>query len=365
MLPAIIARPGSSVPEFIEPPMPPLPEAGELLCRTLELGVCGTDREILQSLQPALPPDAPYLVLGHECLARVEQVGPEVSEFRPGDLVVPAVRRALGSQPYRVDMLALGEFVERGIYHEHGFSLPLWIDRPEHLFRVTDRIADVAVLAEPLAVAEKAINEACTVQRARLAPGIWTDDPPRVLITGMGPIGFAAVLAARARGWPVTMQGRDAADTFRARLATRFDLEYVQFPATSDAPPVEGPFDLVLECTGSDEVMLAAARSLAPRGVMVWLGSTRVPKSKTHNVERMMRDGIIRNHLHLGTVNSAPRDFLDALRHLEYWIDRRPEDLRRIITRRVAPQDSLWDYSHREPQGIKTVIEYAPRVAAD
>jgi threonine dehydrogenase-like Zn-dependent dehydrogenase len=361
MLPAIVARPGSSLPELIEPPMPPQPGPGEVLCRTLELGVCGTDREILQSLQPALPPDAPYLVLGHECLARVEQVGPDVSEYAPGDLVVPAVRRALGPRRIRVDMLALGEFVERGIFHEHGFSLPLWIDRPEHLFRVASRIADVAVLAEPLAVSEKAINEACTVQRARLAPDVWTDDPPRVLVTGMGPIGFAAVLAARARGWPVTMVGRDTPDTFRARLAARFEVHYLQFPATPDAASADGEFDLVLECTGSDEIMLAAARSLAPRGVMVWLGSTRLPKPKPHNVERMMRDGIIRNHLHLGTVNSAPRDFLDALRHLEYWIDRRPEDLRRIITRRVTPPDSLWDYSHREPQGIKTVIEYAPR----
>ena len=134
-------------------------------------------------------------ILGHECLAEIVLVGAKVTDYRPGDLVVPAVRRPLGNQSIRVDMLGLGEFVERGIFHEHGFSCPSWLDRPEHLFRVKRSIASVAVLAEPVAVAEKGINEALVIQQARLGASIWAASPPRVLVTGMGPIGFAAVLA--------------------------------------------------------------------------------------------------------------------------------------------------------------------------
>jgi threonine dehydrogenase-like Zn-dependent dehydrogenase len=260
-------------------------------------------------------------------------------------------------------MLALGEFVERGIFHEHGFSLPFWLDRPEHLFRVPTSIADVAVLAEPLAVAEKGINEALVIQEARLSSSIWSDPGPRVLVTGMGPIGFAAVLAARARGWQVTMVGREAAATFRARLAVEFGAAYrpLAEELQGSGTGATDPFDLILECTGGDQVMLDATRRLAPRGVMVWLGSTRLPRPKSLNVEQLMRDGIIRNHVHIGTVNSAPRDFLDALRHLGYWDEHQPEGLRRIITQRVSPADALWHYSNREPQGIKTVVQYAPR----
>lgn len=329
-----------------------------MLCRTLELGVCGTDREILHSLKPALPPGEDFLALGHECLAEIIATGSQVQEYRAGDLVVPAVRRPLGTQPFRVDMLALGEFVERGIFHEHGFSCPTWLDRPEHLFRVKPSIASVAVLAEPVAVAEKGINEALVIQQARLDARVWVDPPPRVLVTGMGPIGFAAVLAASARGWPVTMAGRDAPDTFRAQLVQAFDAHYRPLADEIPDDAGDGRYDLVLECTGSDQVMLSAARILAPRGVMVWLGSTRVPESKHHNVEQLMRDGIIRNHVHIGTVNSAPRDFVHALEHLEYWLARKPTDLQKVITRRVSPQEALWHYSHREPQGIKTIVEY-------
>jgi threonine dehydrogenase-like Zn-dependent dehydrogenase len=358
---AIAARIGSTEPQIVEVASPQEPGAGEVLCRTLELGICGTDREILHSANPWTPPGDDYLVLGHECLGRVEVVGKGVTEYRPGDLVVPAVRRAKPAMARRLDYLPLGAFTERGIWSEHGFSQPLWLDRPEHLYRVPAGIEDLAVFAEPLAVAEKGANEAHALQRARLGEACWSIDKPRVLVTGMGPIGFAAVIACVARGWPVTMYGRDPDDSFRARLVREFGAEYLpQERIQFDHENVEASgVDLVLECTGSDEVMLAASQLMRSCGIMVWLGSTRLPRSKSHNVEKLMRDGLIRNHLFVGSVNAAPRDFKDALAHLAQLKPRYSKPLAALITARVRLEDSLWHYEHRQPQGIKTVIEYA------
>src|SRR5438552_17683431 len=92
---AVAARTGSSQPEFVTAPEPGEPGTGEVLCRTLELGVCGTDREILLSMRPWTPPDATHLILGHEALARVESLGTGASGVAVGDLVVAVVRRAL------------------------------------------------------------------------------------------------------------------------------------------------------------------------------------------------------------------------------------------------------------------------------
>ena len=131
----------------------------------------------------------------------------------------------------------------------------------------------------------------------------------------------------------------------------RIDLE----PQDVEASGV----DLVLECTGSDEVMLAVCPLLRSCGIMVWLGSTRLPRPKSHNVEKLMRDGLIRNHLHVGCVNAAPRDFRDALAHLAQLKAKFNQQLSALITARVRLEDSLWHYEHRQPQGIKTVIEYA------
>lgn len=358
---AIAAHTGSTEPRIVEVAPPREPGPGEVLCRTLELGICGTDREILHSANPWTPPGDDFLVLGHECLARIEAVGSGVGEYKSGDLVVPAVRRAKPGQTRRLDYLPLGAFTERGIWSEHGFSQPTWLDRPEHLYRVPAGIEDLAVFAEPLAVAEKGINEAHSLQRARLGEACWTESKPRVLVTGMGPIGFAAVVACVARGWPVTMFGRDPDDSFRARLVQDFGAQYVaQERIELEPPDVEASgVDLVLECTGSDEVMLAVCPLLRSCGIMVWLGSTRLPRPKSHNVEKLMRDGLIRNHLHVGCVNAAPRDFKDALAHLAQLKSSYVKQLAALITARVRLEDSLWHYEHRQPQGIKTVIEYA------
>lgn len=361
---AIAARTGSIVPELVEIPVPQLPEpqpGGNVLCRTLELGVCGTDREILHSAAPWTPPGSPFLVLGHECLGRVEAVSDEGSDWNVGDLVVPAVRRSLPDETRRLDFLPLGRFTERGIWSEHGFSGPLWLDSPRHLFRVPPEIADVAVFTEPLAVAEKAVNEACLLQAARLGEDVWRNPGPSVLVTGMGPIGFAAVLACLARGWRVAMYGRDPVDSFRATLAGRFGVEYLPAAESCLEPPnvEQNGFDLVLECTGSDKVLVDATAALRSCGVMAWLGSTRVPRAAPLDVAKMMRQGVLRNHLHVGTVNAAPRDFRDAIAHLVQLKREYADELRALFTARVALHEALPHFERRQPQGVKTVIEYS------
>src|SRR4051812_227125 len=109
---AIAATTGSARPTMIEVVGPGDPQQGEVLCRTLELGVCGTDREILNPARPWTPEGEDRLILGHECLARIEAIGSGVSSFHPGDLVVPVVRRPLAGQRRRADLLPFGAFVE-------------------------------------------------------------------------------------------------------------------------------------------------------------------------------------------------------------------------------------------------------------
>ncbi|MBL9123004.1 MAG: alcohol dehydrogenase catalytic domain-containing protein [Planctomycetaceae bacterium] len=369
----IAAVHGSPQPRFVDHPAPRDPGPGEVLCQTLELGICGTDREILHAAEPILPQGDDYLVLGHECLARVEAIGPAPagSERAPladgstrplevGDLVVPLVRRAVEPRPERVDFLPFGTYRERGIVAAHGFSVPWWLDRPEYLFRVPRALAPWAVLTEPLAVAEKGINEALVLQQARLGPETWVQRPPRTLVTGPGPIGFAGVLAAVVRGWPTTLYGRDPADSSRAQLARDLGAAYLPASEANFQPDdlQASGYDLVLECTGSEGVLINAARATRASGVIVWLGSSRRPEPTANDLAYIVRDGLLRNHIHLGCVNAAPRDFVDALTHLDQLRQSMPGQLERLVTARVTPDESLWHYEHREPQGIKVVLVY-------
>lgn len=362
----VAATPGSAVPGWGEVPEPGPPPRGAVLCRTLELGICGTDREILESRAPQPPPGERFLVLGHECVAEVLDVGADAEGLAPGDLVVPVVRRAAPDQVTRVDLLPPGAYTERGIVAEHGFTLPLWHDEPRHLFRVDPGLRPFAVLTEPLAVAEKAINEALLLQRARFGAEAWTETAPRVLVTGLGPIAFAGALAALVRGWPTTLCGRDSPDTRRVAIALRLGAEYLpqdraffeRLSAQHEAARAEG-YDLLLECTGSDEVLVSAAAAMAPGAVLVWLGGSYRAPRRAHDLAGLMLDSVLRNHLHLGCVNAAPRDFRDALRHLDQWARRDAPALASLVTQRACPQEALPLFAERPRGSIKSVLDYA------
>jgi hypothetical protein len=67
----------------------------------------------------------------------------------------------------------------------------------------------------------------------------------------------------------------------------------------------------------------------------------------------------LRNNVHLGCVNAAPRDFADALSQLAWWQARDAASLAAVITKRIPPDDALWHFEHREPDGIKVVVVHA------
>jgi len=98
----------------------------ELLVECLQIGICGTDREILAGNYGAAPAGEERLILGHESLGRV-LAAPAGSSFQRGDLVVGIVRRpdpvpcaccAAGEW----DMCMNGQYTERGIRGAHGYA---------------------------------------------------------------------------------------------------------------------------------------------------------------------------------------------------------------------------------------------------
>ena len=72
------------------------PDGDGVLLRVLEVGVCGTDREIAEGLFGAAPSGSKQLVIGHESLAQVERDG---NGFANGDLVCATVRRSSATPP--------------------------------------------------------------------------------------------------------------------------------------------------------------------------------------------------------------------------------------------------------------------------
>src|SRR5918993_644056 len=157
--------------------------ASEVLLRTLEVGVCGTDREISEGVFGVAPDERDRLVLGHEFLGIVERDG---HGFARGDLVAATVRRACGHcaacSDGSPDACHTGDYAERGITRLDGFASDLATERPEHLVRVPTSLGWLGVLAEPASVCARAIRHACAV--AGRQP--WRTERAQVMIDTLG-----------------------------------------------------------------------------------------------------------------------------------------------------------------------------------
>ncbi len=68
--------PGERELRLIQQPVPTLQSPSDVKLRILEVGVCGTDREICAFEYGTPPEGSPHLVIGHESLGEVVEVGP-------------------------------------------------------------------------------------------------------------------------------------------------------------------------------------------------------------------------------------------------------------------------------------------------
>src|SRR5438874_8834013 len=192
--------------ELPTPSLEEIPNGRGVLARLLRCGVDGTDKEINAGEYGAAPDGCDLLTICHENYGRVEAIGPNVTELSPGDYVVATVRRrgtSIYDQIGTYDMTTDEVYYERGVSRRHGYLTEFYVDDPEYIVKVPAGLRDIAVIAEPLSVAEKGILQAFEIQR-RLK--VW--QPHKAAVLGTGTIGLLATLILRLRGIDVTAFGR-------------------------------------------------------------------------------------------------------------------------------------------------------------
>ncbi len=191
--------------EMPTPSVDEVPNGRGVLVKVLRVGVDGTDKEINAADYGNAPEGSDFLVIGHESFGRVEAVGPNVVEVKPGDYVVATVRRP-GSSIYDLigtnDMTTDDTYFERGINLRHGYMSEYYVDDAEFIVKIPQGLKEVGVLLEPTTVVEKGIAQAYEIQR-RLR--VWK--PKRAAVMGAGTIGLLATLVLRLKGLQVTTFG--------------------------------------------------------------------------------------------------------------------------------------------------------------
>jgi threonine dehydrogenase-like Zn-dependent dehydrogenase len=351
---------------IIQIPDARLDAADSVLIRPIEVGICGTDRELVRCQYGTPPQGLDYLVLGHEMLGEVVEVGSGVEGFRAGDLVVPTVRRPCPSPACvpcatdQSDMCFTGDFTERGIRGEGGYMTERIVERPTFLTRVPAELRSVAVLVEPLTLTEKALLELEQIQ-ARL-PWCCPDGGGyrgrTALVLGAGPIGFLAALALSDLGFRTHLVSRNDPDDPKVRVLDKFGVAYSSCKQNtpSEVAAKIGNVDVIFEGAGSSELAFEYLPALGINGIYLMTGVPGPGNHVTIDGDVLMRRLVLYNQVVLGVVNANAAAFGRAVARLGLFAEKYPEVLESLITAR-APLEKYGDYLTAKQRGeIKTVL---------
>ena len=367
---AIAVNPGRKEVGQVSHPLPQLTRSVEVKFRMLEVGICGTDREICRFDYGSPPNGFEHLVLGHEGLGEVSEVGDGVSTLRKGDLIVPMVRRPCpetNCQPCRAersDFCTTGNFVERGIKEMHGFMTEHVVDEEPFLCKVPESLRDVAVMMEPLSVAEKALEQIWKVQN-RL-PWMPAEQLERrdgrgkkAVIIGAGPIGILGAMAFKVAGFDTYVYSRSKKPNPKAEIVESFGVPYISALEVGPEQLAEriGNIDVVYEAIGTAVNSFDILSVLGQNGIFVFTGIPGFPKPHlTFDAELIMRNMVLKNQVAVGTVNASRQAFDWAIRDMSEFMKRWPDAVRSVITGRF-PLGHARDLLLGKATGIKNVLQ--------
>jgi glucose 1-dehydrogenase len=348
-LKALTLKPGTpNSAQMVEVPAP-APAHGSLLVKGLAVGICGTDREIIDGEYGEAPPGEQFLVLGHKSLGEVVEA-PAGSGFATGDLIVGIVRRpdpvpcahcAIGEW----DMCSNGLYRECGIKQQHGYASEEYRLDAQYAVAVDPGLGDFAVLLEPASVVAKACTHALHFLQ-------HTQVPPRTaLVTGAGPIGLLAALITTQSGLETYVVDLVEAGP-KPDLVKGLGANYHAGSASNlDISP-----ELVIECTGIGAVVRDAGIKAAPGAVIALTGISAAPGADI-DLNLLNKAMVLSNKLMFGSVNAARAHYEVAA---EVLARADPAWLGRVISRRV-PLEHWPEALERQTDDVKVVLEISAR----
>ena len=360
---AIAVRVGQKGAFLAEAEEPAEPTGNQVLLRSLYTGICGTDRGIINGLLSFARPEPgkDVLILGHEGLAQVVKVGEDVKSLKPGDMVVPMVRRP-GKCPEctigRQDNCQDGDFVEAGIRGKDGFMRERFIDEEKYLVKVRDKnLGKLAVLTEPLKNLVKAFEVYQTVSERHLkACPDGSYECKKVVVAGAGPIGILFTMLFSAHGFQVSLISRSDKGGVAYKISEAVGAEFVMADA-SKVPQEILSSDVFVDTTGLPEVAARGIGALKHNGVGILFGTTSGGSFSVTG--GFITEAVEKNITVIGTVDGAKQHYIEALNYLSMWKEMYGEALNLIITNEDKPEDSLEPLNGRGSGEIKRVIRWS------
>jgi L-iditol 2-dehydrogenase len=315
---------------FEERPVP-VPGPGQILLEVRSVGVCGSDKHFYFEGRASSSIVTGPVVLGHEFGGRIVALGPGVDQALLGKRVsVEPQMPCRTCRQCREGLYNLCPNVEFfGVPGTDGALQQYLIVPVENCFPIPDSVSDDAA-----AVVETISVSLWGGHRASIEPG------HAVLVTGAGPIGLFAVQVARVRG-----AGRIVA--VEPQASRRAWAEKLGAEVYESLGQVQGVFDVLMECTGAEQVRSEAPMLVVPGGkaALIGVGLQYAPVPMPAVLEREVTVvGVMRYRFTWpGVISSIAKG--------NFVVDD-------LVTRRVPFKDAIsaWTAKEHFATEVKTII---------
>ncbi|MCV2457774.1 glutathione-dependent formaldehyde dehydrogenase [Streptomyces sp. ICN988] len=187
-----------------EVPEPTIKDPYDAIVRITTSALCGTDLHFVRGTMPGMQEGR---ILGHEAVGVVEEVGPGVRNFRPGDRVVVPSTVACGTCSY----CRAGYYAQCDNANPQGrLAGTVFFGGPEAaggLDGLQAEFARVPFAHVGLVPLPDTVDDAQAILLSDIYPTSWfgarladVGDGDTVAVVGAGPVGQAAVACARLQG---------------------------------------------------------------------------------------------------------------------------------------------------------------------
>ncbi|MBA8801482.1 L-idonate 5-dehydrogenase [Agrobacterium sp. RC10-4-1] len=294
-------------------------------------GICGSDLHYYNHGGFGTVRVREAMILGHEVAGTIVSLGKapgeSVSGLAVGDRVTVSPSRPCnacdyclkGQQNHCLNMRFYGSAMP--MPHIQGAFRQRLVAEAYQCHKVAEGVSiNEAAMAEPFAVTLHGVNRA----------GPLTDK--RVLVTGCGPIGALAIIAARAHGAREIV----ATDVMETVLNKALEIGADRVINVADNPDElsaysanKGYFDVQFEASGNERAVRSGLGALRPRSTLVQLGlggDVSIPQNMVVSKEIEMK-GTFRFHEEFGLAVAL--------------INKRRVDLRPLLTGTFPLEDAI------------------------
>ncbi len=330
----------------------------DIMLKTLSASIDGTDLEIYAGLYGKEPEGEDRLIIGHEAVGEVIEVGKNVVGYKAGDFVVPTVRRTCGDcdacfadEP---DMCQSDDYKERGIVGAHGFMSEYFKEAPENLVKIPQELESIGSLIEPLSVVQKAIGSAYKIQRR------FEWRPRNALVLGAGPLGLLAAVILDQYDLKTFTYDIVAENSAKAQIAKVSGATYIDGRHTDlddFALDYEKP-DVIIEATGSSNVAFDAMDIINSNGIMCLLSISAGGHEEVICSDCLNNDLVLGNKVIFGSVSSNRAHFEKAVEIAQESEKKSPGLLSKIMTDKLNLADFRKAFEVKDSSHIKSVIYF-------